>query len=267
MSDALDSQAPAATEASPAAGAAAAAGPSWFDQLPDNIRADESVAKFRGSKLEDFVAAYTNAVKLIGAPPEQVVRLDKADRAEVLRRLGAPESPDKYDIKPPEGVPAEVALGEALPWYKEVAAKAGLLPEQAQAIYEAYIGRVMEVQQQAQQAVKEAETSLRMEWGPAYETNIQAARQAVQALGIQQEVADAGLGANPAFIQALAKVGKAMFRPEEGPSGGIAPLAPADAKAEGRRLIEQAMRAFNEGRVEESRALQKRASEFFKMLG
>lgn len=263
MSEVVDPKQADAPEVQPAA----ASGPSWFDQLPEGLRSNESVAKFRGAKLEDFVTAYTNAVRLIGAPPEQIVRLDKADRAEVLRRLGAPESPDKYEIKPPEGVPPEVALGDALPWYKEVAAKAGLLPEQAQAIYEAYVNRVVEVQQQAQESVKEAEVSLRIEWGPAYETNIQAARQAVQALGIQREVADAGLGANVAFIQAMAKVGKALFKPEDGPSGGLAPLAPSDAKAEGRRLLEQALRAYSEGRVEESRALQKKASEFFKMLG
>lgn len=241
---------------------------SWYDSLPESLRNNENISKFRGGRLDDFALAYINAVKLIGASPDKVLRLDQAKPIDVLRRLGAPEKPEAYTLKPPEGVPAELAVGEGLDWYKQVAAEAGLLPEQAQKVYEAYVRRVQELEQQAQAQVKEAETALRMKWGQAYDHNINFAKAAVNALGIQEAVASSGLGANPAFIEAMARVGQAMFRGETGPGSVTnAPLPPADAKAEGRRILEQALAAYNAGRYEEARVLQKKAAEYFKMLG
>lgn len=242
--------------------------PSWFDSLPESLRTNENIAKFRGGKLEDFATAYLNAVKLIGVQPDKVLRLDQAQPMEVLRRLGAPEKPDAYELKAPEGAPVELTTGEGLEWYRRVAAEAGLLPDQAQKVYEAYLNRVLELEQQAQAQIKEAETALRMKWGPAYDQNINLAKAAVNALGIQEAVASSGLGASPAFIEAMVRVGQAMFRGETGPGAvSNAPLPPADAKAEGKRILEQALAAYNAGRYEEARALQKKAAEYFKMLG
>lgn len=268
MSEAVEAPPSAETPAVTPAAPQASEAPSWFDNLPETLRTNENIAKFRGGKLEDFATAYLNAVKLIGVQPDKVLRLDQAQPTDVLRRLGAPEKPEGYELKPPEGVPVELAVGPGLDWYKQVAAEAGLLPDQAQKVYEAYLNRVLELEQQAQEQVKEAETTLRMKWGPTYDQNINFAKAAVNALGIQEAVASAGLGANPAFIEAMVRVGQAMFRGETGPGAVTnAPLPPADAKAEGKRILEQALAAYNAGRYEEARALQKKAAEYFKMLG
>lgn len=262
--------APAASPpAAPAPAPAAAPPPAaeWWQALPESLRADPNIAKFRDGRLEDFAEAYRNAVKLIGASPDQVIKVGADDRMTALRKLGAPEKPDAYQFTPPEGVPEELALGGALDWYREVAAKAGLLPEQAQAVYEAYVRKTAEMREAFIENVRQAEASLRLEWGPQYDGNIAAAKKAVAALGLQEVVAEAGLGANPAFIKAMVAVAKAMYPAETGPTGGQGPVLPVDpveARAEAKRLMEQAFQAYRAGRREESAALQRRAAELFK---
>jgi hypothetical protein len=269
VSDPVD-QGPSATSA--AAQALATAPPSlpqaaeWWQALPETLRTDPNIAKFRDGRLEDFAEAYRNAVKLIGVPPDQIIRVSD-DRMAALRKLGAPEKPDSYQFTPPEGVPEELALGGALDWYREVAAKAGLLPEQAQAVYEAYVRKTAEMREAFTENVRKAEASLRLEWGPQYDGNIAAAKKAVSALGLEEAVAEAGLGANPAFVKAMVAVSRAMFPAETGPTGGQGPVLPADpaeARAEAKRLMEQAFQAHRAGRREESAALQRRAAELFK---
>lgn len=50
----------------------------------------------------EAIKAYRNAAKLMGAPPDQIVRLpredDLQDRQQFWRRLGAPEKPEDYDF-------------------------------------------------------------------------------------------------------------------------------------------------------------------------
>jgi len=257
--------APAPAQAAPAPAALMAA--EWWQALPEPVRADPNIAKFRDGRLEDFVEAYRNAVKLIGVPPDQVIKIGADDRIAALRKLGAPEKPDGYQFTPPQGVPEELALGGALDWYREVAAKAGLLPEQAQAVYEAYVNKTFELQKAFAENTRQAEASLRLEWGPQYDGNIAAAKKAVAALGLEDAVAEAGLGANPAFVKAMVAVAKAMYPSETGPSGAQGPVLPADpaeARFEAKRLMEQAFQAHRAGRREESAALQRRAAELFK---
>ena len=258
---------PAAAQAPAQAAPAAPAAAEWWQSLPETLRVDPNIAKFRDGRLEDFAEAYRNAVKLIGAPPDQVIKVGAEDRKAALRKLGAPEKPDGYQLTPPQGVPEELALGGALDWYRQVAAEAGLLPEQAQAIYEAYVNKTFELQQAFAERVRQAEASLRLEWGPQYDANIAAAKKAVAALGLEEAVAEAGLGANPAFVKAMVAVAKAMYPAEVGPGaaqGPVLPVDPAEARAEAKRLMEQAFQAHRAGRREESAALQRRAAELFK---
>lgn len=251
-----------------AGGAAAAEG--WFGKLPEGYRNDPSVAKFAGRPLDDLVASYVNAAKLIGVQPENVLRLDEAakDPAAVLRRLGAPEKPDGYKLAPPEGVPEHLASGENLNWFKTIAAEAGLLPGQAEKLYTAYVAKNVEVQKALDGAIDAARDTLQREWGAAYEGNIKAASAAARALGLTEKLNDAGLGADPAVVKALVEVNRLLAGRGDDAPGGRAEggtLPPNEARAKGKELTRQAHKAHQDGNREEAARLRNEASRYYKM--
>ena len=255
-----------------AGGGSPAPGGGWFSALPDALRSNPSVAKFADQGPDALAHAYANAAKLIGVSPDQVVRLDEArnDIPGLLRKLGAPEAPDGYQFKAPEGVPEHLAAGENLDWFRDQAAKVGLLPQQAEALYTSFIERNVEAQKAVDKHVDQARDALQREWGQAFDTNISAASRAARSLGLTEALNAAGLGADPNVIKALVRVDAALGGGGEGagPSaGGVAPLAPADAAVRARDLQRQALEAHNSGRRADADRLRREAERYYKMAG
>lgn len=260
----------AAGAASPADGAGGAAAEGWFGKLPEGYRNDPSIAKFAGRPLDDLVAAYVNASKLIGVQPENLLRLDEAakDPMAVLRKLGAPEKVDGYKLTPPEGVPAHLASGDNLEWFKGIAAEAGLLPGQAEKLYSAYVAKNVEVQKFADAAVDKAQETLQREWGAAYDANIKAASAAARTLGLTEKLNTAGLGADPGVIKVLVEVNKLLAgRGDDAPAGRVdgGTLPPIEARAKGKELTRQAHAAHSAGNREEAARLTREAAKYYAM--
>lgn len=122
--------APAANTGTPGSGdqgAPASAQTSWLDTLPDDIKKDPSLATFKEPAA--LAKSWINAQKMIGAN-KVVIPDDKAsdeERAAFYNKLGRPESPEKYELKPPEGYKLDDATSKQM---KETAHKLGLTPSQ-----------------------------------------------------------------------------------------------------------------------------------------
>jgi hypothetical protein len=128
----------------------------------------------------DPAAAETTALTLPGkdASPEQW--------AEFYKQIGAPDTPEAYELPVPDGEDGAFAK-TAASWFKD----AGLLPQQAQALASKW-NEFATAQSQAQaeaetqriaqldQKNKTEEATLKNEWGQNHEANMELARRAVR---------------------------------------------------------------------------------------
>src|SRR6185295_14318056 len=179
-----------------------------------------------------------DAVKVPGADatPEQ--------RAAFHRKLGVPESPDKYEVtlpSVPDGHPAwspELVTG-----FKGIAHQAGLTPPQVQAVIGWYAANSIQTRdvltatqakaQQAQQA--ESMAQLEKEWGPkdgpVWNRQVALARNTVRQLFSDDpklaELAEMR-GNDPAWVKGLARIGEQMLE-----HGFLEGDAPAEVDKEG----------------------------------
>jgi len=132
------------------------------------------------------ITAYKNLEKFHGVPAEQLMKLPKSfDEPGALDpvydRLGRPASPDKYDLKLPDGVQIDQKRMDLV---KGVAHKIGLNPKQLQALVEAdaqYMGEVTANYQAEKTQKQEAEVaSLQKEWGTHFEERAELGRRFVR---------------------------------------------------------------------------------------
>lgn len=253
----------------PPAGDGNAPAPNWFDTLDPSLRTSPTLAKFVGKDVGDLAKSYAELSKVLGVAPENLARLDelKAAGLDGLKKLGAPETKDAYEFKAPEGTPEHLASGENLAWFKDLAVEARLLPQQADALYQKFVARNVELQKAADAQVEAATRELKEKHGQAYEGLTKAAGKAADELGIRAELEASGLGAHPKVVEALAKVAKFFGEGETGSPGvGDGKLSPAMAEAKAADLQRQAHQAFRAGDKAKSAELQRQAQKYFKML-
>lgn len=184
--------------AAPAAPATPAAQPTdqpFYSSFEDEGLRDWTAAK--GWKTPEALAKSALSLeKMAGAPADRLIKLpsDSADQGgwdAVYAKLGRPESPDKYGLEVPEGLPKDEAyLGKMA----EAFHKAGLNPDQAKAITEANNAYVAEMQQQAvtdyETGVQAQRQELQREWGNGFERQMSAAQNAAKQLGFSPEMVD-----------------------------------------------------------------------------
>ena len=214
----------------------------FAETLPEEIRGE---AAFRDIKdLGGLAKSYLNATKMIGARPEDVIRLPAADDADgwaaVHARLGRPEAPDKYALTPPK-LPDGLTVDDALQGkFAEIAHQAGLTTKQASALYDWYNtetgGRYQAAQQERATQQAQAEQALKTEWGAAYDQNVTLAQKAVTHYGddtLAQELVATGLGNNPKLVALFAKLGAQLSEDGiigRGGEGAPGALSPAEAQ-------------------------------------
>jgi hypothetical protein len=147
------------------------------------------------------------------------------DKQAFAKAIGIPDAPDKYQItvKPPEGL--EVGEADKAFLSKAVAklhASGGLAasPQVANIAHEIYYDFMQEqAAMMAASAVvkaREAEATLRKEWGAEYETNLGLANEALKAYGdkevaglLEKQFADGTtLGAHPGIIRMLSNAAR-----------------------------------------------------------
>lgn len=192
----------------------------------------------------DVVKSYQGAEKLIGRSPDSLLVMPRADDPAglrgVLTKLGLPETPDKYEFAPAEGVPEDKAYSD---FARGAFHKAGLLPGQVKEItaaHNAYIKTVLEKQANDYNLSVEADKkALLAEWGGGHERMMNAAKTAAKGLGFNEKMIDSiekemGYAGTWKFF---AELGKKMGEPGfvDGKGGGgfnNATLTPAEAKSQ-----------------------------------
>lgn len=203
---------PGATGGSAAASGSAAPPASWRDTLPDDLKANPSLAQF--TDVANLAKSYVHAQEKIGKKGVFVPG-EKASDDEwkgFFKELGQPEL-DKFDIKTPEG---KEVNADFVKTFKEKAHAAGLLPKQAQQLVEWYVGHEENVLTQSAasktQAAQEAIAGLKKEWGEdGYKQQVGLAEVALKTVA-PELTADIvkKYGADPTVVKLLAKMGKML---------------------------------------------------------
>lgn len=220
--------------------ASGGSGNEFLSMIPEEIRGHPSISPIKD--VENLARSYVNAQRLIGADKIPMpANPTEEDLDRIYDRLGRPSTPEDYGIAADGSVVTEEVAKE----YSDIAHKLRLTPDQAQGILEYYRGTVEQsgaaTLEMAEVAREETVSSLKQEWGRAFEQKVDAAARVAQEFG-NPEMFDitlqdgSKLGDNPDFIKAFAKI--AEFRQSVTSEDTVADMSqsnvmtPADAKAE-----------------------------------
>ncbi len=222
------------TEPAPAPAAAPA-----FDfraALPEELRDHSALGPIKdiGGLAKSFIAAQ----ELVGADRIALPAPDAAaDKWEAFYdRVGRPDTPDGYDLAPPDDLPEGFSYSdEAADRFREWAHAAGLTPRQASQLHGAFVENVADTLHTLEAAdaaaVAEADRAVREAWGGDYDRNLALAGRALDALGgaaLADSLTAAGLmdadGAvkDPVIAFAFAEAGKMLGEEIVGGDGGTA---------------------------------------------
>lgn len=153
----------------------------------------------------------------------------------IHRKLGLPDTVDKYDLKPGEGFNPEL-LGK----FKKVAHEAGILPAQAEKVLALYADVNKNALEAHSTQLKAKNTErmgvLQKEWGQAFDQEMETAISGMNTWITPEEKAglkERGLNTDPFFIKLMNKLGKAGAE-DKIRTGGTAgsfssKMAPAEA--------------------------------------
>ena len=215
-------------------------GNEFLSMIPEELREHPSISPIKD--VENLARSYVNAQRLIGADkvPLPVNPTDE-DLDRIYSRLGRPEKPEDYGIK----VDGNIITEDLANNYSEIAHKLRLTPEQAQGVMDYYRSTVEQSEGLSMELVEAAReetvSSLRQEWGRAFDQKIEAAATVAQEFGNPEmfniELADGSrLGDSAEFIKAFAKI--ADFRQSVTSEDTVSEnsssmmMTPAHAKAE-----------------------------------
>lgn len=200
---------------------------SWIDSLPEELRNDPNLSKFKD--VSELAKSYSHAQSLIG---KRVKDLAGDDLEAFKAAIGVPKEVSEYAL--PEEV--DPTYGE---WYKDIALKSGLTKDQARNLIDAVVMKnreTVELQQlNESKALEEAEKTLKAEFGAAYKERIEIVKRAASTFGGQEFldllVNNPTIGNNPILIKALANAGKALVeeRLVKSDAAATAGISPRDA--------------------------------------
>ncbi len=183
------------------------------------------------------VKSYQELEKFRGASEDQLLRLPKDPKAEgafdeIYKRLGRPETADKYSVDLGEGRQIDETRLNA---YRDIAFKAGITQAQFEALAKAdaeFMGHAIEEHQKATAAKQEAEyKDLMKEWGGNAAEREELARRGLKAMlpkGANAEDLSAAIESaigTAATLKLFANVGDKLAREDRVPdSSGDKPF-------------------------------------------
>ncbi len=188
----------------------------WKSSIPEEIRGHASLEHI--NDIGALAKSYVHAQQMVGA--DKVALPGKSatpdEWGEVYAKLGRPESPDGYELaynNLPEGAEMDDGM---VSWFKDTAHKAGMNPQQAQMMLDAYnemqFSDAENVGLEAQARVEQIEGELRKEYGQAFDDRMALANGVLAEFGnpeiTEVQLADGTmLGDNPEIIRMLANMG------------------------------------------------------------
>jgi hypothetical protein len=233
-----------ASDAAAASAAAAAAAKPWHDGVDPAVKGFWETKGLKLDNPRDFgvklTEMYQGAERLIGVPPDRVVKLPAADaKPEDLRsfyeRLGAPKEAKDYDLSTVK----DTAIADAL---RAAAHTAGLPKTAAETVAKAVATALdsKATQQTTLDTAKLAEQkeNLAKNWGDKFAYNHLQAIEGARRLGINPEGVKAleGLIGYDGVMEAMRKIGAStredtfVERGAGGPAGDVVTLEGAKAR-------------------------------------
>jgi hypothetical protein len=197
--------------AAPAAGAGAAAqGGSWLDTLPDDLKADATISRFKS--IDELARGHIEAHKV--AKSKVPMPGDSDESFNAFAVAIRPETADAYKIDVPEGQSTEYA--DAM---RGVFHEAGLHPRQVEIIVAGNNARAEALLQQADQAVQ----AFQAERGAGYPQELAQVQGMMTKLGVDEKIvsdAEKALGTNGlmSFMWGLAEMTGELKRVDGDPS-------------------------------------------------
>lgn len=183
----------------------------WYDGIED---ADlKGYVQNKGWKDPNELAnGYRNLEKLLGS--EKIPMPKGADDQEgwgrVYDALGRPKSADEYGLTTPDGLSTEFSKAAAGKFHE-----LGLSANQAKALTEWYNGEIKNQTSQMQQnSLQNGDadiSTLRGEWGKAFDENVELSRRAAREFGIEGKIdaLESALGTGE-MMRLLARMGRGL---------------------------------------------------------
>lgn len=206
----------------------------WKESLPEELRNDPSLTSILD--IGSLAKSYIHGQKMIGK--DKIVIPDKFatedDWGNIYKKLGVPDSVDKYEFKTPEGVSEDFLKG-----FKEMAVKSGIHPRQAEKLFDFYNQFTTtaneNIENESKRIFEESVSGLKKEWGQGYDRKLQSASNLFNSLAdddTKKIFNDSGLGNNPAVIKLFAKMAETMGEDKyiNAENSGSMGLTPAEAQ-------------------------------------
>jgi hypothetical protein len=202
--------------------------PTWIEQLPEDMRADES---FHGFKtIGDLANAHKTSLSerdgLIRVPGEDAT---DEDRSAFNKAIGVPETPDGYELSPPEGLKEGLYNKDIEASFRAKVHELGIPASKAAELNNWYYRMMGEgdaqMAQQEQAALDESVNTLKTEWpGDKFKENSELAfrafskfagegeseKAAVQEFLEKTKIGNIAIGNHPMFLRVFANIGKTV---------------------------------------------------------
>lgn len=190
----------------------------WTSNLNDSHKAYVQQKGFKDPV--SVLDSYINMEKLLGVPQDRLLKLptksDDPAWGDVYNKLGRPMDPKEYKIEVPQGMDAKFA-----DWARSTFHELGITKDAGEKLAAKWNG----FQSEAQKAQTEAYTqkvtqeneNLKKDWGMAYDQNINIAKSAASAFGLDGQTIDKleaamGFAGTMKFLSSIGeKIGEGKF--------------------------------------------------------
>jgi len=208
----------------------------WKESLSEDLRNDPNMGPI--TDLPGLAKSFIHAQKMVGSDkfsiPDKHATDD--DWRSVFSKIGLPEKIADYEFKVPENSQFEDGF---MTQFKEQAFSAGILPRQVEPLLkwysEANNKALSDLQAQQASETQTELSQLKQEWGQAYDQNVNLAKQAAKATGMENVfdwLNETGLGDNPMMIKMLSKFGSLMKEDTIADSGAQSVHTPGDYQSQ-----------------------------------
>jgi len=194
---------------------------SWHDSLPEELKNDKSLTKFKDvpSLAKSYLEAQKTTSKALNAkgviiPGENAT---PEEISEYRKALGVPATADGYELESPtlpEGMVVDEAKAKKL---AEIAHSKGISKEAFQELAKAYNAEqiaAFEAQKQEQaQKIIDATAEMKKEWGRNFEKNLAQSEAAIVSIfgpEFNQFLQENGLGSDTRLIKGMFKASQNM---------------------------------------------------------
>lgn len=181
----------------------------WLDRLKGFDDSKQILGQFKD--IDGVFKTLVSQQRLLGKKADAVIvpneKSSPEEWAEFNKRMGVPDSPDKYAARP-ASVPKDMEWDEgAAKQINATAHKLGITPKQMEALAGEYakweMTRSESLAQQEAKQIEEGRKTLAEEWGDKFDINISKAKRLVQLGG--GDLNDPGL-TSPGVVRMLARI-------------------------------------------------------------